>query len=176
MSKKVLLVVAYQGFQPVEYGVTRQLLEDARIDVVVASDKEGVAVASDGSTVDVRYILEDVIVSDYDAIFFIGGSGAMDHLDNDRSYRIIREADRVALIYGGICIATRILANAGVLEWRRVTGWDNDNKLQAILDAAGATYVKTGVVIDNNVITAVGPSHAEDFGQAIIEVLNKPRV
>ena len=41
----ILLVVAYQGYQPTEYGVTRQVLEEAGFKVVVTSNKPGVAPA-----------------------------------------------------------------------------------------------------------------------------------
>jgi len=175
--KKVLLMIASKGFQPIEYGVPRQILEDENVKVLTVSDskdKLGNAISSDGSPAKVDLLLEDINVKDFDGIFIIGGPGAMEHLDNDRAYRIIHEIDReINKIYGAICISPRILANAGVLDDRRVTGWDQDKKLKDILNDAGATYVNEDVVIDRNLITATGPHAAQEFGEAILRGLYK---
>jgi protease I len=173
--KKILLVVASKGFQPIEYGVTREILESEDIKVETASnakDSLGNAISSDNQPVRVDYLLQDVNVDHYDGLFIIGGQGAMEHLDNDNMYRLIHEVDRrFNKIYGAICISPRILANAGVLEDRNVTGWDNDKKLAGILKDVGATYVNAGVVIDDNIITATGPDQAQEFAQAILKTL-----
>ena len=174
--KSVLLIIASKGFQPIEYGVTRKALEDENIKVYTASDakdKLGNAISSDGSPVKVDYIIDDVEIKDFDGIFIIGGSGAMEHLDNERTYRIIEETDRALnKVYGAICISTRILAHAGVLDGRHVTGWDDDVKLKGILDDYGAQYIaEVGVVVDRNIVTATGPTKAQEFGEAIVKVL-----
>ncbi|MDR3646094.1 MAG: DJ-1/PfpI family protein [Candidatus Babeliales bacterium] len=173
--KKILLVIASKGFQPIEYGVTREILEAEDIKVETASnakDSLGNAISSDNKPAHVDYLLQDVNVDHYDGLFIIGGQDAMEHLDNDNMYRLIHEVDRrFNKIYGAICISTRILANAGVLEDRNVTGWDNDKKLALILKDVGANYVKAGVVVDDNIITATGPDEVQDFGQAILKAL-----
>jgi len=178
MSKKVLLIIASQDFQPIEYSDTRKILESGNIEVFTASNARnnaGNAVAKDGMEVEVDFLLDEVDVNNYDGIFIIGGSGALEHLDNEKTYRIIREIDlALKKPYGAICISTRILAHANVLDGRKVTGWDKDGKLQDILTKCGAEYIKTGVIIERNLITAAGPEYARDFGHAILETLNKP--
>lgn len=170
--KKVLFIVSSRGFQPIEYGIPRQILEDEDIQVFTSSDKSGTAISSDGSPIKVDFVLEDVNVQDFDGVFIIGGPGAMEHLDNDRTYRIIHEIDRkVDAIYGAICISTRILAHADVLEARRVTGWDGDHKIQGILSDYKAHYIAEPVIIDRNIITAKGPDAAQEFGEAIRDAL-----
>lgn len=178
--KKVLFIIASKDFQPIEYGMPRQILQDEDIKVVTASDnkdKLGNAISKDHSLVKVDLLLEDVNVKDFDGIFIIGGPGAMEHLDNDRTYRIIHEVDReINKIYGAICISTRILANAGVLDGRQVTGWNEDKKLKSILDENGAHYINEDVVVDRNLITATGPDAAQEFGDAILKGLYKPTI
>ena len=101
----------------------------------------------------------------------------MDHLDNLETYKIIQAIDKdLNKFLGSICVSTRILANAGILNGRSVTGWDADNNLTDILKKAGATYVHSGVVVDNNLITATGPATAKDFAQAIVKALKQPQV
>ncbi len=175
--KKVLFIIASKGFQPIEYGVPRQILEDEDVKVFTASNsknEEGHAISSDGSAVKVDLLLDDVNVDNYDGVFLIGGPNAMEHLDNEKTYRIIRAADKqLDKLFGAICIAPRILGNAGVLDGRRITGWDKDNKLKGIMSSFNATVIETGVVVDRNLITADGPDHAQDFGMAILKALYK---
>lgn len=170
--KKVLLIIAHRGFQPVEYGTPRQVLTAAGIQVVTASNILGTAVSSmtnEPARVDV--VLDEVKIDDYDGMFFIGGPGALANLDNEKSYRIISEVSASGKIWGAICISPRILAAAGVLENKKATGWDGDNELVGILAKAGAEYVRKPVVVDGNLITGNGPEAAEEWGTAIARAL-----
>lgn len=105
--------------------------------------------------------------------FFIGGPGAMDFLDNQTSYTLIKKTAEAKKPFGAICVSTRILAKSGVLQGKRVTGWDDDNLLGDILKSAGALYVKKDVVVDGNIITATGPSAAQEFGAQILSIISK---
>jgi protease I len=170
---KVILVVAHTGFQQVEYSVPKQLLEEHGVIVITASDEDGGALAKDEKTIaHVDITLDKITMKDYQGIFFIGGPGAMDHLDNPKSQFLISEAKRLKIPYGAICISVRILAKAWALKGIRATGWDEDKALRGILEGFGAIYDSSkDVVIDDIVVTAVGPSVAKKFGQAILQVL-----
>lgn len=168
--KKILLVIASQDFQPVEYGDTKTVLVQAGFEVLTASDKPGKASAGDGSKAQVDVVLEKVDPKNYDGIFFIGGAGALKHLDNQESNRILNEAMILQKPYGAICIAPRILAKAHVLVGKKATGWDGDNELSHIFAQNNVEYVREAVVTDGNIVTASGPAAAKDFGQAIREI------
>ena len=73
--------------------------------------------------------------------------------------------------YGSICIASRILAKAGVLGNKKATGWDGDDKLSAIFTNHAVTYVKETCVVDGNVVTATDPAAAKEFGENILKVI-----
>lgn len=170
--KKALLIIAHSGFKLVEYGTSKKILIDAGIQVITASNLPGTATSSitnDKASVDL--VLDDINAADYDGIFFIGGPGALENLDNEKSYRIIREVAASGKIWGAICISPRILAAAGVLKNKKVTGWDKDNELAGILAKAGAEYVRKPVVADENLITGNGPEAAEEWGTAIAHAL-----
>lgn len=169
IEKKVVLVVAYEGYQHMEYNETKKVLTTAKIQVITASDKMGYALALNGSTTAVNVTLNTLNVTDYDGIFFIGGPGALEHLDNDPSYRIIQKAAQGGLVFGAICISTRILAYAGVLTNRRATGWNGDKQLEKIYREYDAVYAPEAVVVDGNCITAADPQAANDFGQSIVK-------
>ena len=168
----VLLVIASNGFQPTEYGTPKQILIDAGFSVVTASDKPGIAVAKDGSTTHVDITLGNIDINDYAGIFFVGGPGAEELLDNTTSYKILQEAFLLHIPIGAICIATRILAKAGVLRDKYATGWNEDGLLTDLFKEYGVVYLpEEKVVVDSNTITATDPSAAEEFGNRIVELL-----
>lgn len=174
----VLLIIASQGYQPMEYGQPKKILETHGIKVVTASNKPGTAIAKDGTRAHVDITTDKVKVEDYSGIFLIGGSGALENLDNETTYKIVQQAKELGKPFGSICISTRILAHAGVINSKKVTGWNGDNELDAILKDSGAIYIKKTCVLDassGNIITAVDPSCAQEFGKKILEVLNKQK-
>jgi len=171
MISKVMLVIASNDFHPVEYSVPKRILEHSGITVITASDKTGEAVAKDKTTTDVDIALENVSADDFDAIFFIGGPGSLEHLDNQTSYKLIKQAAEAKKPFGAICAAVRILAHAGVLKGKKVTGWNGDSGLGPILKESHAIYTPKNVVVDNNIVTAVGPDAAQEFGAKILGVL-----
>lgn len=169
---KVLFVVAHEGYQPTEYNEPKKILEDAGFTIVTASDKPGTATDKDGGFTPVDLTLSDVKTTHYDGIFFIGGPGALEHLDNQESYRIIKEAAKKHLPLGAICISTRILAKANALTRKRATGWNGDNELEKIYETYDVVYLPEPVVVEENIITATGPSASKTFGQEIIALLH----
>ena len=172
-KKNVLLVVASKGYQPREYNTPKNILQDYGYNILTASDKPGIAIAKDGSQTPVDVTVDDVKVADYDAIFFIDGPGSLDQLDNEASYKILREIKQSGKPFGAICLAVRILAKAGVIDGVKVTGWDGDDKLAAILQEHGAIHQPGGAVVDQNIVTAIGPDSAEAFAEGIRTVLAK---
>lgn len=171
-SKNVLLIIAHEGFQPVEYFASKAAIESAGHKVITACDKSGEAnSALDFLPAKVDVEIKDAKGEDYDGVFIIGGPGALDHLDNEETYRLVREAEAAGKLWGAICIAPRILAKAGLLKGKKATGWDGDNKLGEILAGVGAEYIKEPVVVDEKLFTAFGPKAAEEWGKAISDNL-----
>lgn len=170
-QSSVLFVIASEGFQNIEYNVPKDIITLAGFTVKTASDKMTPAVAIDGSTVEIDYALKDINVDHFHGIFFIGGPGAMDCLDNEESYAVIKKAMHARLPLGAICIAPRILAKAGALRGKHATGWNGDGKLEEIFEQHGTVYVRNNVVTDGTVITAAGPQSAEEFGNQIVSIL-----
>jgi protease I len=173
--KKVLFIVAHNGYQPIEYLIPKKTIEQAGINVITASDQPGIATAKDKSTTKVDLTLDQVKIDDYEGFFFIGGPGAMEHLDNQTSYALINDAFRAEKILGAICISTRILAFAGVLTAHAATGWDGDGKLADIYREYEVYYLPDEkVVTQGNIITAMDPTAAQDFGDQIVRMVKRP--
>ncbi len=173
-GKKVILVIASEGFQAVEYGVTKKLLEDQGVVVVTASNEPGGAVAHDETTAEVDLTIDQVKPSDYDGLFLIGGPGAMEQLDNSTTYKVVSAFRHAGKPYGAICVSPRILAKANAIEGVKVTCWDGDKAARGILTGFKADYQEgKDIVTDGLVVTATGPAAAPQFAEGIVRVLTK---
>lgn len=167
---KILLIIAKEGFQIKEYVDTKEALLNKGHEVITASNEAGEALSHIGTTVKVDIAISDINIDNYDAFYLIGGPGALSYLDNESMYKLIREIhDRNDKLYGAICISPRILIKAGIMKGVNMTGWNGDNELKGLCDAAGSIYIMQRVVRDERVITSEGPMSAYEFGEAIAE-------
>lgn len=174
MHITVLLLVAGQGYQPIEYSVPKQILEAAKITVKTVSNRAGIAVASDESTTKVDLLIKDITdISAYQGLFIIGGPGALENLDTPQVHVLAQKFADAGKLFGAICISPRILAKAGLLTGKKATGWDEDNELSDIFTTYGVSYVHKPVVVDGKIITATGPRAAQEFGSTIATILKK---
>lgn len=170
-KKTVVLVIAHEGYQPIEYGVTREVLINKGIQVITASDEAGTAIAKDSSSTHVDVTIDKINPEKIDGLFLIGGSGALTYLNTEPVHTLLQEMMALEKPYGSICISSRILAQANVLGGRNATGWNDDHELEDIFRNYAVTYIQKPVVIDGNVITAVGPQAAHGFGEAIAKLV-----
>ena len=173
LGKKAVIIVAGRDFKDEEYFATRQGLENAGIQVQVASDAEDRAFGVDGAEIGVDLALAKLEVSDFDAVVFIGGPGAPKHLDNETSHKIAQEALKEGKVLGAICISPTILAKAGVLRGKKATVWSSAmyKKSIDILQENGAFYQQGPVVRDGLVLTANGPAAAREFGKTLAQMI-----
>lgn len=169
--RKILMIIAHDGFQQVEYTIPKKTFEHASFTVTTASNKPGMATAKDKSQVKVDVTIEQAVASDYAAIVLIGGPGAMDNLDNETTQQLARQARDLGKLVAAICISPRILAHAGILTEVAATGWDGDNQLSQIYDEYGVTYIQAPVVSDQNIITGADPEAAQEFADIIVRTL-----
>ena len=169
--KRTLLIIAQKDYQDHEYGAPKKILEDAGIEVVTASKQMGVCHGAFGGSTEATVAIADINVSDYDAIIFIGGAGAVNYQHDVQAHLTAQEAVNRGKLLGAICIAPTILAYAGVLEGKKATVWNQDGKKAEILIKNGATFIDEAVVVDGKIVTANGPPAAEMFGKKILEML-----
>jgi len=170
---KVCMIIAQSGYQEREYGIPQGIFKEAEIEVVVAAKEKGSATGHMGNTTKVDLAFNQVDVSEFDAIVFIGGPGATTYVEDIEAHMIARDAIEEKKVLAAICIAPLILAHAGVLKDIHATVWNKDGKPAARLKAVGAKYVDESVVTDGKIITANGPMSAEAFGKRIVEVLKQ---
>ncbi|VVC03540.1 Intracellular protease 1 [Candidatus Burarchaeum australiense] len=168
---KVLMVVAPVDFRDEEAFGPREVLEAAGHRVLVASKGTRTAKGNMGGSLAVDVELADAKAGDYDAIIFIGGSGASCYFEDAEAHRLAREAAAAGKILGAICIAPITLAKAGMLEGKRATVWDNEGKQIGSIEKRGAKFSGEHVTVDGKLVTADGPAAAREFGKRIVELL-----
>lgn len=167
-GKKVVLIIAHENFRDEELFEPKEVLESGGVQVTVASSSLGPAKGMLGATAEPDILVEDISGSDYDAVVFIGGTGSREYFDNPTAHSIAKEAASSGKLLGAICIAPSTLANAGLLGDKKATCFSSqaDN-----LKSKGAIVTGAPVEKDGNILTAEGPSSAEQFGKALLHAL-----
>jgi len=174
-NKSILIVIAFNNFQDEEYSMSEYLFYIAGGKSKVASTQLGEATGVNGTKVQVNFLINEVNLDEFDAVVFIGGSGALGDLDNENSYKLIRDAVAKDKVVSAICISPVILAKAGVLSGKKATVWTSVSDTSAIdiLEQNGAIYENKSVVADGKIITGSGPEASEEFAMNVIEVVSR---
>ncbi|MBU0753628.1 MAG: DJ-1/PfpI family protein [Planctomycetes bacterium] len=165
---KVLMVIAPQNFRDEELLVPRKALEEAGFTVEIASTERTTCTGMLGAKAEPDLILKSVKPADYQAVVFVGGSGASVLFDDREAHRIAKEAYKNNCVVGAICIAPVILAEAGLLEGKEVSVW---RSMGDVCEKKGAEVTGDEVTCDGRIITGNGPKAAEAFGKALVKAL-----
>jgi protein deglycase len=165
MSKVVILLA--EGFEEVEAIAIVDVLRRADIEVVIAGLHEGPVTSARRVRVITDIVIDTIRSEDFDMIVLPGGQPGSDNLNADaRVRRLVNEFHAKGKLTGAICAAPYVLANAGILEGKRVTSYPTYR------DRLGkVTYEEQSVVEDGNVMTSRGPGTALCFGLSIVKRL-----
>lgn len=166
---KVLFVIAHENFRDEEYEEPRRVLEDEGCEVTVASTSLDSARGKLGLTVRPDVLLSEVAVAGYDAVVFVGGSGAYEYFHDPIAHQLATDAHLSGRVLGAICVAVMILAYAGLLRGKEATVFESEI---SALEAQGAIYTGHGVTRSGNIVTANGPQSAYQFGLEILNALS----
>ena len=174
LSQARVLMIAADGFETVELFEPRKALEEAGATVTLASigrdpiqGMKGDINKAETATPDLT--LDEVAVEDYDALVLPGGVANPDKLRvEDRAVEIVQQFMDEDKIVAAICHAPWLLAEADVIDGRRVTGFVS---IRTDLENAGAEVDDEEVVIDDNLITSRKPDDIPAFNKAIIAAL-----
>lgn len=114
-----------------------------------------------GYCLDADLKIDEVVVSDYDAILLLGGR-APEYLRNHAVLlEIVREFDRQGKWVFAICHGIQILVTAGLADNRILTAYEH---VRAEIEMGGGTYSTQQAVRDGNIITGqTWQSHPEFY-------------
>ena len=175
MTKRVM-ILATNGFEQSELMKPKANLANAGIETEIVSLESGeIKGWKDngwGESVAVDKTLDDVSSCEgYDALLLPGGQMNPDILRmNERAVAIVREFGMADKPIAAICHAPWLLAEAGLIDGKTVTGWPS---IRTDLKNAGAKVVDQEVATDGNLITSRNPDDIPAFTKALIEMLGE---
>ena len=169
----IAMIVAPIDYRDEEYEVPKNAFEKHAVTVKTLSKGGHEAHGMKGGIAKVDGAVGSFSSEVFDAVVFVGGGGAKIYFDDEQTFSIAREMVQKNKVVAAICIAPSILANAGILEGKRVTSFasEHDN-----LRNHGAEVVQDDVVVDGRIITANGPSAAGTFADEILKALGQSTV
>jgi len=170
-GKRVLMVVAPEGYKEDELSVPSGIFKELGAEVVVASTRTctGIARGMSGGEVAVNLSIGDVNLSEYDSVVIVGGVGSMRYLWDDSDLRdMVRAAYDSHKTVAAICLSPVVLARAGILQDKECTAFITAKEE---LIKNGGKYLDKGVVVSGNIVTAKGPEYATEFAIAVADVM-----
>ena len=110
--------------------------------------------------------ISEARMGDYAGILLVGGPGALEMAENSDARRLVAEAHEQGKLIGAWGESVALLAAAGVVKKKRVTG---DPKARAALEAAGARYTGTQLERDGQLVTAYDDAAGFRFAKALVQ-------
>ena len=104
----------------------------------------------------------------YSGVIFVGGEGALALAENEHALRLAREAAAGKKMIGAWGHATAILARAGILKGRRVTGAP---EIADQVAQAGGKYTGRQLERDGDLVTALDEAVGIRFGKTLAQIV-----
>lgn len=164
-------ILAADGVEQVELEQPRRAVQDAGAQTTLLSLDDGEIQAMNGDiepadTFAVEGKVSDASVGDFDALILPGGTSNPDKLRMDEdAVAFVRDFVRSGKPVGVICHGPWTLAEADVLQGRRITSWPS---IRTDLRRAGAEVVDEEVVVDANLVSSRNPDDLPAFCEAIV--------
>jgi putative intracellular protease/amidase/tRNA A-37 threonylcarbamoyl transferase component Bud32 len=175
---QVLIVAPHNGYRPDEVFPIKDRLEQAGIQVQVASTALGLAepeaeASGKKQALQAGLLLESAKAQSYAAVIVAGGkaeeflAGTPGGQSAGKFLRNMIDAKRVV---AGLSTGSLVLADAGVLRGKKAVCED---KHQPRLKEAGAEVVNQPVVVSGRIVTARSGNEAEELVSTLVRLLNQ---
>ncbi len=173
-SPKTALVVSIgDKFHDTQLFDTMDVLASGGVKTELVSWEAGIIKGMRDGTAEASASIEDVIVANYDAVVFIGGTGVRKYYENRLILDIVRQAANRGKVLAAIGRTPPVLANAGIMNGIRATSYYSQRRY--LIDA-GALFTANAVERDELIVTARDEKAASQFGRAIIDALARKSV
>lgn len=166
---RVAFVLA-DDFEDSEFTVPRDRLQDAGHEAVVFGSQAGVTLEGKRGRASARTdaALSEASPDDLDALVIPGGYSPDKLRLNDDAVGFTRQMMDADKPVAAICHAGQLLAQAEVVDGRKMTSWPS---VRMELELAGANWVDEEVVVDGNLVTSRRPDDLDAFCGALLDKL-----
>lgn len=173
MDRRAVAVLLAEGFEEIEAVVPVDVLRRLEVPVTVVGVGGREITGSHGLRLVADTILEEVAADGLSALILPGGlPGATNLRDHPAVLALVRAVHAAGRPVCAICAAPIVLAAAGVVQGRTVTGYPMALVKEA-LAAAGATYTGNPFESDGPVVTGKGAGASFAFAVAVAAALGK---
>lgn len=162
------LIISADHFEDTELLVPLYRLQEAGLQVDVASISRGKIHGKHGYEVVVDKALRDVDADQYDLLVLPGGKAPATLRKEAAAIAIAQAFMRGGKPVAAICHGPQILVTAGVMQGRRATCAPS---VAEELQQAGAEYEDREVVVDGNLVTSRRPADLPAFMREIVRLL-----
>lgn len=171
MSKKIIMVVAQEGFRDEELLEPKALFEEKGYDVVVASPEKGLCKGMLGAVLESNVALKDVSIDKHVAAFVVvGGANSPSLMDYPVLGTLLNEVRSKNIVLGAICLAPMVVASFGVIDEIHATVYKTDESMKMFKNHK-IIYFQEDVLVDELVVTANGPHASKVFAEEIISMV-----
>ncbi len=168
MKKKIIFIIAQDGFRDEELFITREVLEKEGCKVSIASATKEEAIGSLGGRVTPDMLLSDIKVTTFDAVVVVGGHGSEVYFDDEFIIDLLQQFHRAGKIIGALASGVGVLANAGLLMGKEVTSY---HKQEQMLKERGAFYTGMPVEVNGLLLTARDAESSKAFAEKLVYIL-----
>jgi 4-methyl-5(b-hydroxyethyl)-thiazole monophosphate biosynthesis len=163
------LVFLATGFEEIETVTIVDVLRRAGVDITVAGLTPNVVEGAHAMKIVPDRSIDDVNVTDFDAIVVPGGNPGYKNLRNDpRVIGMVKEAFDSKKLVAAICAGPAVLSDAGVLDDKSCTIYPG---MEDELENGRGKPKQDMIVVDGNIITSRGPATALPFALKLAEIL-----
>ncbi|WP_405570586.1 type 1 glutamine amidotransferase domain-containing protein [Winogradskyella sp. Asnod2-B02-A] len=171
LNKKTVAILATNGFEESELREPKKALEEAGAEVHIVSLESGeIKGWADGNwsnSYKVDKTLNEANQKDYNALMLPGGQINPDLLRKDKNaVDFVKSFFENHKPVAAICHAPWLLAEAGVLEGRKITSYGS---IKTDMINAGANWVDEEVVVDSGLVTSRSPKDLPVFNSKLVE-------
>lgn len=169
LNEKNIAVFVENFYEDLELWYPVLRFREAGAQVLIIGPKRETYTSKHGYPAQADKAVNDVRPGEFDALVIPGGYSP-DHMRRHPAMvDFVRQMHKQGKVVAAICHAGWMLASAGILQGRTVTGF---RSIKDDLVNAGATYVDQDVVQDGTLITSRQPADLPAFCRTIIEFLS----
>jgi protease I len=170
LSGKKVAILVEKLYEDLELWYPLYRLREAGAEVHVVGPHTGSFESKHGYPVKADLAAGEVRAADFDAVIIPGGY-APDHMRRHQAMvELVRASAQQGKVVAAICHGGWMLASAGVLAGKKVTGF---RAIRDDLVHAGAQYLDQAVVRDGNLVTSRVPDDLPVFCRTIIAALTE---